>query len=196
MASADILVGDEIQYEHQLEDGLRLYLDGHFIYNAATPYRGNDRVIANTARGGKRNGKWSQPDLTLVALQRLPLQKRIEIELFTFELKRCNESDVDSVFEAVAHTRYAHYAYLAWHRPRDGQSKKSKQQDVEANCRAHGIGLIIFSDPKMSASYEIVLAPTRKNPHPVDVEQFLSDRFKADDYNALVKRLSELEFRT
>ena len=95
------------------------YLDGHFIHHATTPFRGDKKIVANTARGGPRVGKWTQPDLTLVAIQKLPIQKRIELEVFSFELKRAQDSDVDSVFEAVAHTRYAHYAYLAWHQPQN-----------------------------------------------------------------------------
>jgi hypothetical protein len=184
---------DEFKYEHQLEDGLARYLDGPFVHNATTPFRGSAKIIANTARGGPRAGKWTQPDLTLIAIQCLPLQKRIELELFSFELKRANDSDVDSVFEAVAHTRYAHYAYLAWHQPHGTAIAIERKRDVETNCRTHGIGLIVFSDPLLAASYDILLAPSRKNPHPVDVEEYLDRRLKAPDLAALRARVRELE---
>jgi hypothetical protein len=156
----DSLVSD-FRYEKELEDGLTRYLDGPFVHNATTPFRGDRKVIANTARGGPKTGKWTQPDLTLVAIQRLSLQKRIELELFSFELKRSNDSNVDSVFEAVAHTRYTHYAYLAWHQPVGNTIATDKKRDVESNCRTHGIGLIVFSDPLLPASYDILLAPVR-----------------------------------
>jgi hypothetical protein len=183
----------EFRYEQELEDGVHRYLDGPFVHNATTPFRGSAKIIANTARGGPRSGKWTQPDLTLVAIQKLPILKRIELELFSFELKRAGDSDVHSVFEAVAHTRWTHYAYLAWHQPSSAQSPTEKKKDVESNCRAHGIGLIVFADPLLAASYDILLAPTRKSPHPVDVEDYLEKRLKSDDLAALKSRVHELE---
>ena len=183
----------DFRYEKELEDGLHRYLDGPFVHHPTTPFRGEMKIIANTARGGPRAGKWTQPDLTLIALQKLPLQKRIDLELFSFELKRQNDSDVDSVFEAVAHTRYAHYAYLAWHQPDKGNVAKDKQQDVEANCRTHGIGLIVFADPLLPASYEVLLAPIRKTPHPYDVDGYLSLRLKKPALAALKEGIRELE---
>lgn len=183
----------EVDYEHELEDGLCRYLDGPFVHHASTPYRGERKIVANTARGGPHSGKWTRPDLTLVALQRLPIQRRLDLEVFSFELKRAGDSNVDSVFEAVAHTRYAHYAYLAWHLPRNHIVPPTKQADVEANCRAHGIGLIVFTDPEMPSSYTILLAPSRKSPHPVDVEHYLEKRLKPADLLALKTTVHELE---
>ena len=183
----------DFKYEKELEDGLHRYLDGPFVHAAATPYRGHRKVIANTARGGPKAGKWTQPDLTLIAIQRLSIQKRIELELFSFELKRQNDSDVDSVFEAVAHTRYAHYAYLAWHQPSLDIVAKEKQRDVESNCRTHGIGLILFSEPLLPATYLVLLAPARKTPHPYDVEEYLERRLKEPDLEAVKRNVLELE---
>lgn len=182
----------EVDYEHELEDGLRHYLDGPFVHHASTPYRGQRKVIANTARGGPHGGKWTRPDLTLVSVRKLAIQRRLDLELFSFELKRSDDSNVDSVFEAVAHTRYAHYAYLAWHQPRNHTIPATKQADVEANCRAHGIGLIVFSDPDMPSSYEILLAPCRKQPHPADVEAYLEQRLKPVDLVAVKSVVQEL----
>jgi hypothetical protein len=168
-------------------------LDGPFVHNATTPFRGSAKIVANTARGGPRSGKWTQPDLTLVAIQKLTILKRIELELFSFELKRAGDSDVDSVFEAVAHTRWTHYAYLAWHQPSSMHIPSEKKKDVESNCRAHGIGLIVFADPLLAASYDILLAPIRKSPHPVDVEDYLEKRLKSADLAALKSRVHQLE---
>ena len=183
----------EFRYEQELEDGVARYSDGPFVHDATTPFRGSAKVIANTARGGPRSGKWTQPDLTLVAIQKLAILKRIELEIFSFELKRAGDSNVDSVFEAVAHTRWTHYAYLAWHQPSSVHIPSEKKKDVESNCRAHGIGLIIFADPLLAASYDILLAPMRKSPHPVDVEDYLEKRLKPADLAALKSRVHELE---
>jgi hypothetical protein len=187
------IVPDEYPYEYQLEDGLAAYLGGHFSQHPANPYRGEAKVIANTARGGPKTGKWSQPDLVLVSLRRLRIQRRIELDLFSFELKRCEDSDVDGVLEAVAHTRYAHYAFLAWHQPRNNSIRANKQRDVESMCRTHGIGLITFAEPSLGASYDILLAPERKSPHAADVEDFLANRLAPEDYKALQTEAQHLE---
>ena len=193
MGLTQAATGLEFRYEQELEDGVARYLDGPFVHDATTPFRGIAKIIANTARGGPRSGKWTQPDLTLVAIQKLPILKRIDLELFSFELKRAGDSDVDSVFEAVAHTRWTHYAYLAWHQPSGMHIPSEKKKDVESNCRAHGIGLIVFADPLLAASYDILLAPMRKSPHPVDVEDYLEKRLKPADLAALKSRVHELE---
>ena len=122
-----------------------------------------------------------------------PARLRIDLELFSFELKRAGDSAVDSVFEAVAHTRWTHYAYLAWHQPSSVHNPPEKKKDVEFNCRAHGIGLIVFTDPLLAASYDILLPPTRKSPHPVDVEDYLEKRLKPADLAALKSCVHELE---
>ena len=70
-----------------------------------------------------------------------------------------------------------------------------KKRDVEANCRTHGIGLIVFADPLLQASYEVLLAPVRKTPHPYDVDEYLSLRLKKPDLAALKKGIRELEAR-
>lgn len=43
---------DEFAYEKDLEDGLHFFLDGPFIHDPSTPFRGHDqdKVIANTAK--------------------------------------------------------------------------------------------------------------------------------------------------
>jgi hypothetical protein len=187
------IAGVEFQYEQELEDGVARYLDGPFVHDATTPFRGIDKIIANTARGGPRSGKWTQPDLTLIAIQKLPILKRVELELFSFELKRANDSNVDSVFEAVAHTRWTHYAYLAWHQPDTTQIPVDKKRDVESACRTHGIGLIAFAEPLLPATYKILLAPARKSPHPVDVEDYLEKRLKPHDLASLKSSVRGLE---
>ena len=186
-------VNQEFRYERELEDGLERFLHGPFEHHPAASCRGDAKVISKTARGGAKSGKWTQPDFTLIAVQYLRLHRRIDLELFSFELKRANDSNVDSVFEAVAHTRYAHYAYLAWHQPIGSSIRSGTHHDVVANCRGNGIGLIIFTDPMVPASYDIVLAPSRKSPHPVDVEEFLAKRLRDDDLAKLREHIHDLE---
>ena len=51
----------------------------------------------------------------------------------------------------------------------------------------------MFADPLLAASYDILLAPMRKSPHPVDVEDYLEKRLKPVDLSALKLRVHELE---
>ena len=182
---------DEFTYEKDLEDGLHIFLDGPFSRDPTSPFRGRDqdKVIANTARGGVQSGQWTQPDLILIALQKLDFLERVELEIFSFELKREDNGKLDGVFEAVAHTRFAHYAYLAWHLPVDHKIRPERLRSVESNCQIHGIGLVTFSEPRVTATYRMRISPIRKHPHPYDVDEFLSLRLKPDDREALKNKL-------
>jgi len=182
---------ESIENEANLEAGVHDFLISEFCNHPASPFRGDSFVVANTARRGPHMGRWTRPDLTLVALQKLSIRKRIECEIITFEIKREEYGDITAVFEAVAHTRFAHYAYVAWHFPEASQKWKSFEE-IKNNCHAHGIGLITFSEPFTLTSYKIIITPERKNPHPYDVDQFISN-MPCEEKNEIMSKIRELE---
>ena len=181
-------------HETELEEGVHAYLSCHFCGDIASPFRGQDFIVANTARGGERTGRWSRPDLTLVALQKFCFPHRIGVELFGFEIKRDMQADISSVFEAVAHTRFVHYAYVVW-QILSGSEKYKVAKDIETSCQHYGIGLITFSDALNSSSYIVRATPVRQNPHPWDVDEYLAKRLAQPDQDSLLKKIYKLEER-
>jgi hypothetical protein len=164
-----------VSRETHLEAGVHNYLGTEFFIDPAVPFRGNDYIIVNTARGGGSGGKWTRPDLTLIAIQELYHHRRVDLELFGFEIKKDGVADLSSVFEAVAHTRFVHYAYLIC-QVIAGATPSKVANEIEKNCLEHGIGLIVFRDAYLSSSYSTILAPQRHSPHPFDVEEYIAQR--------------------
>lgn len=181
----------KIRLEVELEEGVHAYLSAHFCHDIASPFRGQDFIVANTARGGERTGRWTRPDLTLVAIQRYRFPHRIGTELFGFEIKRDMQADISSVFEAVAHTRFVHYAYVVWQVLSGSQSYKVAKA-IETSCQLHGIGLITFSDALVAESYAIRATPVRQNPHPWDVDEYLAQRLPQLDRDVLLEKINTM----
>jgi hypothetical protein len=179
-----------VSQEAELEDGVHFWLDSFFCNDTSSPFRGDDYLVANTARGGTQRGRWTRPDITLIALQNLRMVGRIDLELFGFELKRDGSADISGVFEAVAHTRFVHYAYLVWQLITTPPAQTIR--DIELSCQSYGIGLITFIDANNSSSYRVLLTPVRKNPHPYDVEQYLSGRLSLADLQSLSSKIESM----
>ena len=177
--------------EVSLEEGVHAYLSAHFCHDIASPFRGQDFVVANTARGGERAGRWTRPDLTLVAIQKFRFPPSIGVELFGFEIKRDMHADISSVFEAVAHTRFVHYAYVVW-QVLDGSENYKIAKDIETSCLHHGIGLITFSDALVASSYAVRATPVRQSPHPWDVDEYLTKRLQQPDRDVLLRKVNTM----
>lgn len=178
--------------EIELEEGVHAYLSAHFCGDLASPFRGQDFIVANTARGGERTGRWTRPDLTLVAIQKYCFPRHVGLELFGFEIKRDMQADISSVFEAVAHTRFVHYAYVAW-QVLPGSLNYKIAKDIETSCQHHGIGLITFSDALVASSYAVRTTPVRQNPHPWDVDEYLAKRLSQADREILLSKIQTAE---
>lgn len=73
-----------------------------------------DVRITGTARGKSRSsGLWSRPDVTVVQVNSYDLLPQTVLEVATFEVKKFSDAqNLASVYEAAAHSRWAHFAYL------------------------------------------------------------------------------------
>jgi hypothetical protein len=173
----------DVSREAELEDAFQAWLNSFFCNDPSSPFRGDDYLVANTARGRTNRGRWTRPDITLIGLQNLRVTGRIDLELFGFEIKRDGCADISGVFEAVAHTRFVHYGYLVWQLITNPAIQTVR--DIELSCQDYGIGLITFRDVHNASSFRVVLTPTRKAPHPYDVDKYLRDRLSEADLQHL-----------
>ncbi|HVP41898.1 MAG TPA: hypothetical protein VMS96_00615, partial [Terriglobales bacterium] len=71
-------------------------------------------MITGTAKKRKRDsGQWSRPDVTLVEVNSYEYLPQPVLEVTTFEVKKYADAEnIRSVYEAAAHSRWAHYSYL------------------------------------------------------------------------------------
>lgn len=137
----------------------------------------NQFVLETTASQGKRKtgGKWTQPDLALVAVKSYAFIPGKVLDLVTFEVKPANEYRIEGVFETAAHSRFSHKSYLIIYMP-DGDPETDEFDRVLRECERFGLGLVTFTKPDDPSSYETLQEAERRNPDPSDVNGFVSSQ--------------------
>ena len=144
-----------------------------------------DFVIHETAHQGRRDtgGKWTRPDITVASSNTYTYVPGRPVEIRTFEIKTYDGLDVTAVYEALAHRRAAHYAYVFVHVP---DAKRTALEPVLerliADAQEHGIGFVIIADAANYETWDIEVDARRGNPNPADLDAFVrtqtSDEFK------------------
>jgi hypothetical protein len=77
------------------------------------------------------------------------------------------------VYEAAAHSAFAHRSYLAF--PYSTEFEKSPLSDrIFTECERFGLGLILFHDVANWDTYDFQLSAKRKNPDPQAMNDFVA----------------------
>ncbi len=143
-------------------------------------------VIEITANQGRKRtgGKWSRPDITIVALKSYQYQIGRSIEVITFEVKpKGYHKDKTGVFETASHSLFSHYSYLVV------QLEDNTQQVDELIdlCNEFGVGLITFLDPANWETWYEQVEPDRKNPDPDKIDQFINVQMDQTSKNSIIR---------
>lgn len=143
-----------------------------------------------TASQGKRHtgGKWTRPDIALVSVKTYAYIPGKTIDLITFELKTHTNYGIESVFEAAAHSQFAHRSYLVIYLP-EGRPNTEEFDRIEKECKRFGVGLLIFENIKDLESTEILIEADRKSPDPYDTNGFIASQFKKDSQHRILEIL-------
>ena len=137
------------------------------------------KVTANAVRKNKL-GKWSRPDLVSVEVNRLDFLPQRNVQVKTFEIKRVDDTELSSVYEAAAHQRWAHYSYLII----EVSNKESKlPEDLIIETSRLGVGLMKAYPTLETPGYKLekLIEPQRQNPEPKQLNELLRDFFKDDE---------------
>jgi len=164
--------------EAALMPALHRYLEGSFA-------KGLDvgegcAVVQDISRIGPSVGKWTRPDFVFVSAMRFRILPGVQVDVHSFELKTEAGGTVYAVHEALAQTRFTHFGHLVWHLPA-GSKAEALLAEIEAQCDAHGIGLIRMFDPNRPDEFEILLDPKRKATLPAAVDGFLEKRLTPEN---------------
>jgi hypothetical protein len=127
-----------------------------------------------TAFQGRRNtgGRWTRPDVVLVAIQTFAYVPDKVFEVITFEIKPDLGTALDGVFEAAAHSAFAHRSYLAF--PDSKEYDNSPLFDrITDECTRFGLGLILFEDVGNWDTYDFQVEAERRDPDPQAVNDFI-----------------------
>ena len=139
-------------------------------------------LVEITASQGARatGGKWSRPDITVVAVQVYDLLPGKYLDVITFEIKPEGSWDVAAVFEAASHSKAATRSFLAIHVPRDATSIVDALELLIDECERFGVGLMTFQDPADFESYATHVEAVRRIPSPHLLNRFLTTQLSED----------------
>lgn len=165
--------------ERVLEKPIEAYLASKQAYEVLKLDR-ELSVLQRTATGGRSGtGIWSRPDFTIATIRRRKYDPMAHLDVLAFELKNLAGSSVVAVHEALAHTRFAHYAYVVCPR---SSANTNVHEAIEQACSEYGIGLITFllnvdrsEQPKLT-EFKIEVSPRRQSPDPEEVDNYIDNR--------------------
>ncbi len=174
--------------ESDLYEPVRKYIEQTWVLESKIDP--NTFVLEITAhRGGKKTGgKWTRPDLSLVAVNTFPFIPGKTIELITFEVKPADNFGIDGVFETASHSKPAHRSYLMIHTP-NGKPDTEEFQRLASECERFDLGLIIFKNPNDCDTFETVQEARRRNPNPGDVNSFINTVISKESKDRILKML-------
>jgi hypothetical protein len=144
-----------------------------------------DFIIHKTAHQGRRDtgGKWTRPDITLASSNTYTYVPGRSVEVRTFEVKTWAGLDVTAVYEALAHRRAAHYAYVLVHVP-DAQraALEPMLERLIGDAQEHGVGFVTIGNAASYDTWDFEVDARRANPNPADLDAFIrtqtSDAFR------------------
>ena len=90
----------------------------------------------------------------------------------TVEVKPNIETAMEGVYEAAAHSAFAHRSYLAFPNPKD-DDKNPLFNRIRDECERFGLGLILFEDVANWDTYSFDVSAARKAPDPQAVNDFI-----------------------
>ena len=154
---------------------IRHELDKSWIEHPSRSYQLRQRfsVVLDSHHGGReRTGAWARPDLTVIGGKVLPLLPGKFLDVHSFEVKR--GISLQGLYEAVAHRRRSHYAYLMCIcLYEDGPPNPTALATVVAEATKQGIGFILLKQHDDSTQWDSLVEPERHEPDPQDLNDFI-----------------------
>lgn len=160
------------------------FLSTVFIRDMDLPLSGV-ALVQDISRTGPAQGRWARPDFMLVSAMRFQFLPGVEVHVHSFEVKTESGGSVLAVHEALAQTRFTHFGHLVWHLPLASKAR-ARLDEVEGQCEAHGIGLILILNPfDPDAGFEVRLDPRHRATASKEVDGFLESRLTPQNKDAL-----------
>ena len=180
----------EVKPESALYPHVLKWLERDFRTSPALIDGGVETILFSADVSQKKadiGGHWSRPDLATIAYKRGIFTPSWESTLYTFEVKCFSTVNQAAVYEAVAHTRFAHYSYLLWQEKEMPSSEKWRIVDL---CREFGIGAITAVRPEDENTYKLRAKPKRNQITLSETDSFIRERFSPEYQDRIKKWLS------
>lgn len=169
-------VGNLVHDESDLYEPLKTLLNDDWGKEAKQTEDFFELRITASPRGRQRDsGQWSRPDLTLVEVSTYDYIPGSNLEITTFEVKRFDDAqNIASVYEAAAHSRWAHYAFLVAEAPDD---KFEFPERFISELERFRIGLMVIWRENGEWKFDVYTDAERLSPEPQEQESLLKSFF-------------------
>jgi len=176
-----------VQKEFELYEPLRSWVEEIWGKDKEPGDFFEARITATPKGRRKADGKWTRPDLTLVQVNNYEYLAQPILDITTFEVKKFSDAqDIRSVYEAAAHSRWAHYSFLVAEVPdEEFEFPPRFMSELE---RFH-LGLITMWQVKGDWEFEQEVWETQRlNPDPSELNSLLETFFKHNQNRNVYKQ--------
>ncbi len=142
-------------------------------------------IWADTASGGPHRGQWTRPDFTLIAVRTYAFTPGKRLEVITFEVKPSLDTAFQGIFEALAHSVFAHRSYLAVNVSNFAEDSEIPDDRIVQECERLQVGYIRFGNVADYNTYDIVHSPEIQDPDPYEVDTFITAQVTAEKQEEL-----------
>ncbi|KCZ55619.1 hypothetical protein HY29_10870 [Hyphomonas beringensis] len=170
------------------------WLNSQFSHSELVPsFPGMAQIFtSNTSQAPAIDGGyWSRPDLAAMLYSRARFVPTLAASLYTFEIKTWDGISDSSVYEAIAHKRYANYSALVW----QAEPKDTRNNGIFELCKYHGVGAVTAEDPSNPHDYIVHVAAERAEVDPFVIDQFVDRRFPREARMNMEKWLQEMGWK-
>jgi hypothetical protein len=163
--------------ESELYEPLKVWLDSEWGAGAEDGDFFEVRITGTARRKKRASGQWSRPDATLVQVNSYDYLPQPVLEVSTFEVKRFSDAEnIRSVYEAAAHSRWAHFSYLVAEVPNGDYEFPDR---FMSELERFKIGLILMWKDKDGWHFDEAESETdRLNPDPKELNVLLKGFFQ------------------
>jgi hypothetical protein len=171
--------------EPDLYDPMLLQIDSNWSRDEGY----DSRITRKTAMSGSRNtgGKWTRPDISVVAIQKFKFLRDPVFDVISFEIKPIWQITVEGVFEALAHRQYTTRAYTIFHTSVSNFNSQPEANRIIALAEQHGVGIILAENPADYDSWVEQAKARRWSPDPADLNEFIQRVFPPSDHDEIIK---------
>lgn len=149
----------------------------HLVKSLVAEAEENEEVaVVFDTNSLRKRGKWSNPDVTRIAIRHFPILRTHKIIVSTFEVKQWGRWNVEAVYEAASQRRFAHEAYVVLEWAKDVPIEGL--EDINAVCGRFGVGLVTMQPYYKSFRHIVHLDAEPHNPPDDNVEEFLGYVFE------------------
>lgn len=167
---------DDYQIKSSVEKEKDLYSPFVRVLELEANENDENVVVCDTSSLRKR-GRWSNPDITRVAVRSYPLLRKKAVVITTFEVKQWQKWDASAVYEAASHSRFSHESYVGLELPK-GTDPAESIDGLRELCARFGVGIATIHQYYAGLRYVIRQDPEPKAPSDDYVEEYLTYVFE------------------